>query len=157
MEGNYEFKSGTMAAQVKFYNDGSNYRLTAKKKIAVWVEETIVAEKLTAGNINYIFCSPEKHIQINRDYLGHDYYTDVITFDYTENGVVSGDIYIDPETVKSNAAQYSATFRQEMLRVIIHGILHLCGYKDHTDAEQIQMRQKEDEYLNILALKHQSQ
>lgn len=143
-----------MAATVKFHNDGCGYRLEGKKKIAVWVRETIDAEGFAAGAVNYIFCSPEIHIQINRDYLGHDYYTDVITFDYTETGVVSGDIYIDPATVKANAAEYSTTFRQEMLRVIIHGVLHLCGYKDKTPAEEEEMHRKEDACLAAFTSKN---
>lgn len=154
MERNDQPKSGTMAPAIKFHNDGSTYRLEGKRKIAAWIEDAITSEGFVTGDINYIFCSPENHIRINREYLGHDYYTDVITFDYVEDGIVNGDIFIDPETVKSNAAEYSATFRNEMLRVVIHGILHLCGYKDKTVEEEKEMRSKEDLYLKVFHSKH---
>lgn len=139
-----------MAAAVKFHNDGSTYRLEGKRRIAAWIEDAIEKEGFVPGGINYIFCSREIHLNINRKYLGHDYHTDVITFDYTDGKTVSGDIFIDPATVKENAGDYGATFRQEMLRVIIHGVLHLCGHKDKTPAEEKKMRCKEDFYLDVL-------
>lgn len=119
-------------------------------KINRWVREAIHNEGFRVGEICYIFCSSENHIGINRQYLGHDYYTDVITFDYSDlegRKVVSGDIFIDPFTVDDNAAQLGTEAAEEQLRVIIHGAMHLCGYKDKTDAEAAQMRQKEDFYL----------
>ena len=102
------------------------------------------------GEISYIFCSSENHIEINRQYLGHDYYTDVITFDYSDlegRKVVSGDMFIDPFTVDDNAQQLGTDPAEEQLRVIIHGVLHLCGYKDKTPEDAAVMRQKEDFYL----------
>ncbi len=102
------------------------------------------------GEVSYIFCSSENHIGINRQYLGHDYYTDVITFDYSDldgRGVVSGDIFIDPFTVEDNAHLLGTNPQEEQLRVIIHGVLHLCGYKDKSPEEAAQMRGKEDFYL----------
>lgn len=135
---------------VKYFNEDCNYRLKGKRLIAAWVRQTVESEGFSCGDINYIFCSPERHIEINRQYLNHDYHTDVITFDYsdlTDERVVSGDVFIDPETVALNAAEYGATPRGEMLRVLIHGVLHLCGYKDKAPAEERQMRAKEDFYL----------
>lgn len=135
---------------IRYFNEGTAYRLREKRRISAWVRSSIENEGYTAGDINYIFCSPERHIEINRQYLGHDYHTDVITFDYSdliEQKLVSGDIFIDPRTVALNAAEYGATARQEMLRVVIHGVLHLCGYKDKTPEEEKQMRALEDFYL----------
>ncbi len=132
---------------IKFYNDGTDFVPPAKGRIAVWVRRAVETEGLRLGAVNYIFCSPERHLEINRQFLGHDYATDVITFDYTANGVVSGDIFIDPVTVEQNAAERFISPAVEMRRVLIHGVLHLCGYGDRTRKEQRMMRAKEDLYL----------
>ena len=135
---------------VHFYNQDSDYLPKGRVKIGKWVRETIHNEGYKAGEICYIFCSSANHIEMNRQYVGHDYYTDVITFDYSDlegRGVVSGDIFIDHETVADNAQQLGTNPAEEQLRVIIHGVLHLCGYKDKSDQEAAQMRQKEDFYL----------
>lgn len=119
-------------------------------KINRWVRQTIHNEGYRVGEVSYIFCSSENHIEINRQYLGHDYYTDVITFDYSDlkgRKIVSGDIFIDPFTVDDNAQQLGTNPAEEQLRVIIHGVLHLCGYKDKTKAEEAEMRRKEEFYL----------
>ncbi|MCC8018373.1 MAG: rRNA maturation RNase YbeY [Rikenellaceae bacterium] len=141
-----------MAGQVTFHNDGSSYRLRGSKAVARWVEECARREGYSCGPVAYIFCSGGSHLDINRRYLGHDYRTDVITFDYSDlsAGTVSGDIFIDPETVRDNARSYGVTAREEMLRVIIHGMLHLCGYGDKSETEAALMRAKEDEYLALL-------
>lgn len=135
---------------IRYYNEGSGYRLREKRRVAAWIKSVIEAEGYTPGDVNYIFCSPERHLEINRQYLSHDYFTDVITFDYSDladTGIVSGDIFIDPRTVTLNAREYGATARREMLRVVVHGVLHLCGYKDKKPAEQKLMRSREDHYL----------
>lgn len=135
---------------IHFYNQGTDYLPKGRVKINRWVRESIHNEGFRVGEVSYIFCSSEEHIGINRQYLSHDYYTDVITFDYSDlegRRVVSGDIFIDPFTVDDNAKTLGTKPEEEQLRVIIHGVLHLCGYKDKTDAEAAQMRQKEDFYL----------
>lgn len=135
---------------IHFYNQECDYMPRGRVKIARWVRETIHAEGFRAGEVSYIFCSSEAHLGINRQYLGHDYYTDVITFDYSDlqgRKVVSGDIFIDPATVDDNARTLGIEPAEEQLRVIIHGVLHLCGYKDKSDEEEAKMRQKEDFYL----------
>ncbi|MBQ8334809.1 MAG: rRNA maturation RNase YbeY [Tidjanibacter sp.] len=135
---------------VHFYNEGTDYLPKGRVKLNQWVRQTIHNEGFRVGEIGYIFCSSDYHIGINRQYLGHDYHTDVITFDYSDlegRRVVSGDIFIDPETVADNADLLGTDPAEEQLRVIIHGILHLCGYKDKSDTEAAQMRQKEDFYL----------
>lgn len=119
-------------------------------KIRRWIAQTIHNEGFKGGEISYIYCSGDYHLNVNHTYLGHDYRTDVITFDYSDlvgRGVVSGDIFIDHETVDDNARQLGTAPREELLRVVIHGIMHLCGYKDKSDEEAAQMRQKEDFYL----------
>ena len=135
---------------VHFYNEGTDYMPKGRVKLNQWVRQTIHNEGFRVGEISYIFCSSDYHIDINRQYLGHDYHTDVITFDYSDlegRKVVSGDIFIDPETVADNADLLGTNPEEEQLRVIIHGILHLCGYKDKSDSEAAQMRAKEDFYL----------
>lgn len=135
---------------VHFYNEGTDYLPKGRVKLNQWIRQTIHNEGFRVGEIGYIFCSSDYHIDINRQYLGHDYHTDVITFDYSDlegRKVVSGDIFIDPETVADNADLLGTNPDEEQLRVIIHGILHLCGYKDKSDSEAAQMRQKEDFYL----------
>ena len=96
-----------------------------------------------------IFCSDPYILDINQRYLQHDYFTDIITFDYCEGKVLSGDLFISIDTVRENAAEYGASFEEELNRVMVHGLLHLIGYDDHTPAEQQEMRSKEDYYLSI--------
>lgn len=120
-----------------------------------WIQEVIRREGYTAGEINYIFCSSDYHRQMNRDFLGHDYYTDVITFEERESrvaeGIVSGEVYIDVATVEDNAALYNALPINEMRRVIVHGALHLCGHKDKSQWAEKQMRRLENKYLRLLS------
>lgn len=135
---------------VRYYNDQTTYRLREKRKVAAWLKEVAREEGYALGDVTYIFCSSEVHRKMNIDFIGHDYFTDVITFDYSDlkgEGVVSGDIFIDVDTVKDNARIYSATPRREMLRVVVHGLLHLCGQKDKTPRAEKQMHRKEDYYL----------
>ncbi len=135
---------------VRYYNDQTTYRLREKRKVAAWLKEVACEEGYALGDVTYIFCSSEVHRKMNIDFIGHDYFTDVITFDYSDlkgEGVVSGDIFIDVDTVKDNARIYGATPRREMLRVVVHGLLHLCGQKDKTPRAEKQMHRKEDYYL----------
>ena len=138
---------------VRYYNDSTPYRFLKKRRVADWLRTVAKAEGYTLGDVTYIFCSSAVHRQMNIDYIGHDYFTDVITFDYSDlkgEGYVSGDIFIDVETVADNARIYGSTARQEMLRVVVHGLLHLCGQKDKTPRAEKQMHRKEDKYLKLL-------
>lgn len=138
---------------IRYYTDDCNYRLRDKRLIAKWLRSVAEAEGYTLGDVTYIFCSSAVHRKMNIDFIGHDYFTDVITFDYSDrrgSGIVSGDVFIDVETVKDNARIYGATARQEMRRVVVHGLLHLCGQKDKTPRAEKQMHSKEDKYLAIL-------
>lgn len=139
---------------IHFYNQGCNYLPTKRLAIRRWIEEVIKQEGYTAGEINYIFCSSEYHRQLNRDFLGHDYFTDVITFEEresrVEDGVVAGEVYIDVATVTDNAEIYHSLPINEMRRVIVHGALHLCGHKDKSPWAEKQMRRLENRYLKLL-------
>ncbi|MBQ5395612.1 MAG: rRNA maturation RNase YbeY [Alistipes sp.] len=137
---------------VRYYNDSTTYRLRDKRKIAAWLKRVAQEEGYSLGDVNYIFCSSEVHRKMNIDFIGHDYFTDIITFDYSDlkgEGVVSGDIFIDVDTVADNARIYGATKRDEMLRVVVHGVLHLCGQKDKTPRAEKQMHRKEDKYIAL--------
>ena len=137
---------------VRYYNDSTTYRLRDKRKIAAWLKRVAQEEGYSLGDVNYIFCSSEVHRKMNIDFIGHDYFTDIITFDYSDlkgEGVVSGDIFIDVDTVADNARIYGATRRDEMLRVVVHGVLHLCGQKDKDPEDEAEMHRKEDKYLAI--------
>ena len=137
---------------IRYFNDSCSYRLPEKRRTREWLTEVAREEGYKVGEINYIFCSAERHLQINRDFLGHDYYTDIITFDESDlrgEGVINGEIYIDVETVADNAAQFGATRLEEMRRVVVHGVLHLCGQKDKTPRAEREMHRKEDKYLTF--------
>lgn len=137
---------------VRYYNDSCTYRLPDKRRTAEWLRRVAEEEGYTLGDVNYIFCSAERLLEMNRQFLGHDYFTDVITFDYSDRKgerTVSGDIFIDVETVADNARIYSATKTDEMRRVVVHGVLHLCGQKDKTPRAERQMHRKEDKYLSM--------
>ena len=116
--------------------------------ITKWLEDLIVSEQKKPGDINYIFCDDEYLLQINREHLQHDYYTDVITFDYVKGKTISGDIFVSLPRISENAVNLSKDFYSELHRVLAHGVLHLCGYKDKLDTEIAEMRQKEDFYLS---------
>lgn len=114
-----------------------------------WLEKLIVLEGKKVGKINYIFLSDDGLLKVNRDFLQHDYYTDVITFDYVKGKKISADIFVSLPRISENAISHSKDFKSELHRVLAHGLLHLCGYKDKTEDEITEMRSKEDFYLNI--------
>ncbi|WDF47447.1 rRNA maturation RNase YbeY [Chryseobacterium sp. KACC 21268] len=116
--------------------------------ISKWLEDLILSENKKLGDINYIFCDDEYLLKVNQDYLDHDYYTDIITFDYVKGKTISGDIFVSLPRISDNASTLSQDSEKEFRRVLAHGILHLCGYKDKTDEEESTMRQKEDFYIN---------
>ncbi len=137
---------------ITFHSQECTFLPKERRRIAAWIRETCAAEGCRAGDIAYIFCAPEYHLEVNRTYLHHDYHTDVITFDYSEGmpgGIVAGDIFIDPWTVRSNADIVGTEPREELMRVIIHGVLHLCGHGDKTPDEEKAMRALEDRYLEL--------
>ena len=112
-----------------------------------WLEEIILSEEKKLGEINYIFCDDEYLLKINQDYLQHDYYTDIITFDSVKGKTISGEIFVSLQRISDNASTLSKNYEEELRRVLAHGILHLCGYKDKTEDEETEMRRKEDCYI----------
>ena len=132
---------------ILFFNEDITFDLKNKTKIRNILNVFAQEEKKNIGQLTYIFCSDEYLLNINKQYLKHDYLTDIITFDYTVEDEISGDIFISVERVKENAKEFNQKYFSETLRVILHGALHLCGYKDKTKAQQKQMRIKEDYYL----------
>lgn len=124
--------------------------LIDEPQIARWITRVAAGYGFAVGDITYVFCSDERILEVNRQFLGHDYYTDVITFDYSTPSRIAGDIYISLDTVRSNAEQVGASFEQELHRILIHGVLHLTGQGDKTPETKAQMTAKEEAALAIL-------
>lgn len=134
------------------YNcDGVKMPNIKKRETTAWIKAVAAEYGRKVGEIGYMFVNDEKILEVNREYLGHDYYTDIITFDYTENGKINGDIFISVDTVKSNAEKFNVTYDNELMRVIIHGVLHLTGQNDKTPETEKVMHQKEDIALEELS------
>ena len=138
-----------MGSQIVFHNEDVSYRLTQRRALRAWFEQAFAKEKKAGGEINFIFCSDTHLHGINVQYLSHDTYTDIITFDYSDQEVIAGDIFISVDRVRENAKTFSVPLKDELHRVMIHGLLHLMGYKDKTDKEQEEMTAKEDYYLTL--------
>ena len=135
---------------IRFFSDGISFQIEKKRKISQWLRQVAAGEEKKIRNLCYIFVSDEIILDINKKYLQHDYYTDIITFDDSSGNSISGEMYISIDTVKSNAKEYHTDFRNEFFRVMVHGLLHLCGYRDKTSDEKKQMRVTEDKYLDQL-------
>ena len=134
--------------KINFQKADSALTLTSKTELKAFIESLFKKEKTPLATINYIFCSDEYLLSINQQFLKHDYYTDIITFGLHDKGTpVVAEVYISTDRVKDNAANHSVTYTNEMLRVLFHGALHLCGYKDKSKADILTMRAKEDAYL----------
>ncbi|HSD06619.1 rRNA maturation RNase YbeY [Flavobacterium sp.] len=131
------------------FNYESDFTLENEGAIANWLRAVIVSENKKEGEINYIFCDDEYLHKINVEYLNHDTLTDIISFDYTVGNEISGDIFISTERVLDNSKDYNTSFDNELKRVIVHGILHYCGYKDKSENDETVMRSKEDEKLTM--------
>lgn len=135
---------------ISFQSENVDFPAIKKRDTANWIKAVAKKHDRQVGEISYLFCDDKKILEINRQYLQHDFYTDIITFDYTENKTISGDITISLDTVRSNSQQYQTEYAEELNRVIIHGILHLCGLDDHTEAEKKAMREAENSALLLL-------
>ncbi|QBN19265.1 rRNA maturation RNase YbeY [Flavobacterium nackdongense] len=129
------------------FNYETEFALDNEAAISNWISDVIVSEDKKLGEINYIFCDDEYLLQINKEHLQHDYYTDIISFDYTIGNEISGDMFISIERVKDNAVDFNVSFEDELRRVMVHGVLHYCGYKDKSESDVVLMRSKEDEKL----------
>lgn len=133
---------------IYFHNEDSPYVLSGKTKIKSWLKSTIEHYKKSIGTINIVFCSDQHLLGINKEYLNHDYYTDIITFNFCENKTISGDLFISIDRIKDNSKKNKLLFVNELHRVIIHGVLHLCGFNDKTNEEKKEIRQLENYFLN---------
>ena len=129
------------------FNYESDFTLANEEAVATWLSAVIVSENKTEGEINYIFCDDEYLHKINVEYLDHDTLTDVISFDYTMGNEISGDVFVSIERVLDNSKDFNTSFDEELKRVLVHGVLHYCGYKDKSEDDEALMRSKEDEKL----------
>jgi probable rRNA maturation factor len=129
------------------FNYESDFTLDNEEAVSTWLSTVIVSENKSEGEINYIFCDDEYLHKINLEYLNHDTLTDIISFDYTMGNELSGDIFVSIERVSDNAKDYNTVFENELKRVLVHGVLHYCGYKDKSKEDEFLMRSKEDEKL----------
>lgn len=137
-------------SSILFFCEDVNFKLKNSKKTISWIKDSIKKEGKTAGELNFIFCSDNHLLQMNLDYLQHNTFTDIITFDTGDaNDAISGDIFISIDRVKDNAAKFKKELDDELHRVIIHGVLHLIGYSDKTANKKSIMRGKEDAYLSL--------
>lgn len=136
---------------ISFHNQSIAFKFKGKTKLKQWINTITEKEKHKLGTINYIFCTDDELLEINVKHLNHNTLTDIITFDYTEGETINSDIFISIERVLENSEKFKVTFDEEFHRVMIHGILHLCGYKDKTKADAELMRKKENAALKILA------
>lgn len=134
---------------IVFFNEDTQMPNLNFDEVKKWIDKLIVQYKKKTGDINYIFCSDNYLLEINKQYLNHDFYTDIVTFDYCEGEMISGDIFISLDRVAENAKLYDSQ-KTELYRVMIHGVLHLIGLEDHSDEEKNLMRKAEDEALNLL-------
>lgn len=138
-----------MHKTIYFHIEEIDFKLKKKKKIRNWLTELAQTEEKIIEDLNYIFCSDNYLLKINKTHLNHDYYTDVITFDYCDNKTISGDIFISIDRIKENAQTFDKSFKSELKRVMAHGLLHLMGYKDKNEADAIKMRKMEDFALKL--------
>lgn len=136
--------------RIHYFSEDIAFNLKDKRKINSWIKKTIEMENFNPGDINFIFCSDTYLLELNKEYLNHHTLTDIITFDSSdEENTISGDIFISIDRIKENAETLNVNFTTELHRVIIHGILHLCGYTDKSKDEKQAMREKEDHYLSL--------
>lgn len=135
---------------ITYNSEGVRMPKIKKRDTSAWIKAVAASYGRKVGEIGYLFVDDEKILEVNREYLGHDYYTDVITFDYDEDDTVSGDIVISLDTVRSNAQLFGKTYEEELYRVIIHGILHLCGINDKGPGEREIMEENENKALAML-------
>ena len=136
------------------FNYETDFNLDNEEAIEAWLGNVIVSEKKKEGEINYIFCDDEYLHKINVEYLDHDTLTDIISFDYTVGNVLQGDIFVSVERVRDNANDFNVSFDDELKRVLSHGVLHYCGYKDKSPKDEALMRSKEEEKMQMFHVEH---
>lgn len=136
------------------FNYETEFELPNEEQLSNWLSQVILSENKKEGDINYIFCNDEYLLNLNEQYLDHDTLTDIISFDYTVGNELHGDIFISIERVRENAQDFNVTFDEELKRVLAHGILHYCGFKDKSVEDEQLMRQKEDEKIKMFHVEH---
>src|SRR5690606_36884354 len=120
---------------ITFDSDNIDFPNIKKRETSAWIKKIANSYNKKIGNVDYLFCNDEKILEINRQYLDHDFYTDIISFDYSEGDIISGDIFISLDTVRTNSQKYNTDYQEELYRVIIHGVLHLCGLDDKLEED----------------------
>ncbi|WP_395066698.1 rRNA maturation RNase YbeY [Flavobacterium sp.] len=136
------------------FNYENDFELQNEDQIATWISAVILSENKKEGDINYIFCDDEYLLNLNEQYLDHDTLTDIISFDYSVGNELHGDIFISIERVRDNAQDFDVTFEEELKRVLVHGVLHYCGYKDKSEDDEQLMRNKENEKIKMFHVEH---
>jgi rRNA maturation RNase YbeY len=134
---------------IQYFNEDIAFPKVKKRITSSWIKQVIFLEEKRVGDISFIFCSDEYLLDVNRKYLNHDYFTDIITFDDVEGDVINGDIFISVDRVKENSNEFATSFDDEVHRILIHGVLHLLGYKDKAKKDKNLMTEKEDFYLKL--------
>ena len=137
---------------ISYYFEDTDFIFKGKTRNSKWLRLVAESEIRKIGDISIIFCSDNYILDVNQKYLQHDYFTDIITFDYCEGDKLSGDLFISVDSVRENAVEYGTEFSEELYRVIVHGVLHLIGYDDHNDEDIAMMRKKENYYLSLREL-----
>lgn len=138
---------------ISFHNEGVGTKTPSKRLLKAWIKEFVSNHGKKVGELAFIFCSDEKILEVNQNFLQHDYYTDIITFDYCEGEIVSGDIFISVERVKENATSHNAEYNTELIRVLAHGVLHLIGFQDKSPKKKKEMTQNEDLCISLFFTK----
>lgn len=136
------------------FNYENEFELSNEEQLSSWISSVIDSEDKKEGEINYIFCDDEYLLGLNEQYLNHDTLTDIISFDYSVGKELHGDIFISTERVLENAAEFKVSFEEELKRVMVHGVLHYCGYKDKSEEDEKLMRSKEDEKIQMFHVEH---
>jgi rRNA maturation RNase YbeY len=136
---------------IRFFNEDVNFPDIRKRVVSAWLKEIISLHDKKVGDISIIFCSDSYLLDVNKQYLEHDYFTDIITFDYVEGNMISGDIFISVDRVLENSKLFKVSFSEELHRIMAHGVLHLLGYKDKCDEDKVMMTEKENFSLRLLS------
>ena len=138
---------------ISFHNEGVNTKTPLKRLLKAWIKEFVSNHGKKVGELAFVFCTDEKILEVNQSFLQHDYYTDIITFDYCEGDFVSGDIYISVERVQENAISHQVEYNNELLRVLAHGVLHLIGFQDKEENKKAEMTKNEDLCMSLFFTK----
>ena len=138
---------------ISFHNEGVGTKTPSKRLLKAWIKEFVSNHDKKVGELAFVFCSDEKILEVNQNFLQHDYYTDIITFDYCEGEIVSGDVFISVERVQENALAHGVDYNTELLRVLAHGVLHLIGLQDKEEKNKIEMTRNEDLCMSLFFTK----